>query len=147
MPLGTKVGIGPGHIVLDGDSFPHKRGTAAPTFRPMYIVTVWLDGSKCHLVRGSRPRPRLHYVIEEDPASPTERAQQPPIPLSAHVYGGQTAGWIKMPLGTEAGLGLGNTVLDGDPPAPRKEAQQLHSTFAVQTAAHVYCRETVAHLS
>jgi len=26
---------------------------------------------------------------------------------------GQTAGWIKIPLGMEVGLGPGNTVLDG----------------------------------
>jgi len=31
------------------------------------------------------------------------------------VYCGQTAGWIKMPLGTELGLSLGDIVLDGDP--------------------------------
>jgi len=30
------------------------------------------------------------------------------------VYCGQTVGWIKMPLGTEVGLGPGDTVLDGD---------------------------------
>jgi len=37
MPLGTEVGLGPGHIVLDGDPAPppRKRGTAAPSFRPM----------------------------------------------------------------------------------------------------------------
>jgi len=36
MPLGTEVGLGPGHIVLDCDPAPPpKRGTAAPTFRPM----------------------------------------------------------------------------------------------------------------
>jgi len=29
-----------------------------------------------------------------------------------------------MPLGTEVGLGPGDTVLDGDPAAPRKKAQQ-----------------------
>jgi len=30
-------------------------------------------------------------------------------------------GWIKMPLGTEIGLGPGNFVLDGDPaPPPQK---------------------------
>ena len=28
MPLGTEVGVGPGHIVLDGDPAPPKRGTA-----------------------------------------------------------------------------------------------------------------------
>jgi len=30
----------------------------------------------------------------------------------------QTAGWIKMPLGSEAGLGLGNILLDGDSAPP-----------------------------
>jgi len=38
MPLGTKVGRGPGHIVLHGNPAPlQKRGTA-PSFRPMSIV-------------------------------------------------------------------------------------------------------------
>jgi len=31
------------------------------------------------------------------------------------VYCGQTVGWIKMPLGTEVGLGAGDMVLDGEP--------------------------------
>jgi len=39
MPLGTEVGLGAGHIVLDGDRPPPtERGTAAPTFRAMSIV-------------------------------------------------------------------------------------------------------------
>jgi len=39
MPLGTKVGLGPDDIVLDGDpALPAERGTAAPTFRPVSIV-------------------------------------------------------------------------------------------------------------
>jgi len=33
-------------------------------------------------------------------------------------------GWIKMPLGTEVGLGPGHFVLDGDPTPPLKGAQQ-----------------------
>ena len=38
MPLSTEVGLGPGHIVLDGDPAPpHEKGTAA-TFRPMSTV-------------------------------------------------------------------------------------------------------------
>jgi len=41
--------------------------------------------------------------------------------LSAHVYRGQTAGWIKVALGTEVGPGPGHIVLDGDPaPLPKK---------------------------
>jgi len=34
------------------------------------------------------------------------------------VYCGQTAGWIKMPLGMVVGLGQGDIVLDGDPTLP-----------------------------
>jgi len=41
VPLGTKVGLVPGHIVLDGDPAPPERGTAAPSFRPMSIVAKW----------------------------------------------------------------------------------------------------------
>ena len=36
-----------------------------------------------------------------------------PPHFSAHVYYGQTAGWIKIPLGTDVGLGPGDIVLDG----------------------------------
>jgi len=53
------------------------------------------------------------------------------------VYCGQTVGWIKMPLGMEVGLSPGDTVLDialdGDP--------------APHFSAHVYCGQTIAHLS
>jgi len=32
-------GLGPGHIVSDGDPAPHsKRGTASPNFQPMSVV-------------------------------------------------------------------------------------------------------------
>ena len=34
------------------------------------------------------------------------------------VYCGQMVAWIKMPLGTEVGLGPGDIVLDGDPAPP-----------------------------
>jgi len=37
MPLGAKVGLGPGHIVSDGDPAPPK-GAQPPIFRPMFIV-------------------------------------------------------------------------------------------------------------
>jgi len=36
--LGTMVGLGPGHIVLDGDPALPKKGTAPPNFRSMSIV-------------------------------------------------------------------------------------------------------------
>jgi len=39
MPIGMEVyiGLGPGHIVLDGDPAPPQRGTAS-NFRPMSVV-------------------------------------------------------------------------------------------------------------
>jgi len=37
------------------------------------------------------------------------------LQFSAHVYCGQTAVCIRIPLGTEVGLTLGDIVLDGDP--------------------------------
>ena len=49
------------------------------------------------------------------------------------------AGWIKMPLGVEVGLGPGDFVLDGDPalPSPRGGAEP-----PLQFSAHVYCGQT-----
>ena len=35
-----------------------------------------------------------------------------PIQFLAHVYSGQTTGWIKMPLSTEVNLGSYDVVLD-----------------------------------
>ena len=76
MPLGTEVGVSPGHMVLDGmevglgpgdvvldgaldkaghmlldgNPAPRKRGTADPTFRSVSVVVKRLDKSRCHLV-------------------------------------------------------------------------------------------------
>ena len=46
MPLGTEVGLSPADFVLDGDSVaPSPKKAADPqNFRPMFIVTKWLDG-------------------------------------------------------------------------------------------------------
>jgi len=50
MKLGMQVGLGPGHIVLDGDPAPLPQRGTAPNFRPIFVVAKWLDGSRCHLV-------------------------------------------------------------------------------------------------
>jgi len=58
-----------------------------------------------------------------DPAPvPPPKGHNPQI--SAHVCCGQTASWIKMPLGTKVGLGPGRIVLHGDPAPP---SQKWHS--------------------
>ena len=47
---------------------------------------------------------------------PQERKRSPQF--LAHVYCGQTAGWIKVVLGMEIGLSPGDFVLVGDPARP-----------------------------
>jgi len=42
--------------------------------------------------------------------------------FSARVYCGQTAGWIRIPLGTEVGLGPGDIVLARDPAPPTERS-------------------------
>ena len=68
MPLGIEVSLSPGHIVLEWEPAPLKKGHS------------------------------LHF--------------------SAHVYCGQTVGWIKLLLGIKVSLGLYHIVLDGDPAPP-----------------------------
>jgi len=59
MKLGMQVGLGPGHIVLDGDPAPlPKKGTEPPNFRSMPIVAKRLDATWYE----GRPRPRPHCV-------------------------------------------------------------------------------------
>jgi len=48
---------------------------------------------------------------------PPQRGTAPQF--TAYLHCGQTAGWIKMPLGVEVGLGPSDFMLDGDS-APKK---------------------------
>ena len=60
----------------------------------------------------------LHVVIDGDPAPLPKSGQSPQF--SAHLYCGQRAGCIKMPLGIEVGLSPGDIGLDGEPaPYPK----------------------------
>jgi len=69
---------------------------------------------------GDRPRPHAHCARWGP--SPLPKKEHSPFPqFSAHVCCGQTAGWIKMPLGTKVGLGPGHIVLHGDPAVTPKK--------------------------
>ena len=57
------------------------------------------------------------FVLAGHPAPPPQKRGHTPQ-FSAHFYCGQTAGCIKMPLGTVVGFGPGDFVLDGDPVPP-----------------------------
>jgi len=82
---------------------------------------------------GCRPRPRPHCV-RWGSISPPQKGHSPQ--LLAHVCCGQTAGWIKTPLGREVDLGPGDIVLDGDP-APLSPKGHSHPLLA-----HVCCGQT-----
>jgi len=60
-----------------------------------------------------------------------------PPQFSAQVYCGQTAVCIRIPLGMEVGLSLGDIVLDGDPSPPSPNGAQ-----PPQFAANVLCGQT-----
>jgi len=106
------------HCVTWWPSSPSPKGTQPPFFGP-YVLwpNGWMDQDATW--QGGRPWPKWHCV-RWGPSSPLpERGQSPPQ-FSAHVYCGQTAGWIKMPLGTKVSLSPGNNVFDADPAPPPK---------------------------
>jgi len=96
---------------------------------------------------GGRPQPR-RLCVRWGPSPYPKRGVTPQF--SAHIYCDQTAAWIKMPLGTELGLGLRDIVVDVDPAIPRKKDtptpptrrgpnSRERGTAAPLFSAHAYC--------
>jgi len=106
--------LSPGDIVLDGDTAPSPKN-----FRPCLLCTNgWVHHDPTWYI--DRPQPRGTWCSMGTQPLPKKGAAPPPQ-FSAHVYCGQTDGWIKMAIGTEVGLGPGHLVLDGEPPPlPKK---------------------------
>jgi len=140
LPLGMEVGLSPGDFGLDGDpASPSQkggggRGQSPPIFGPWLL---WPDGwmDQDGTWHGCRPWSSPHCARWGHSSPPQKGTKHPPPQLSAHLYCGQTAGCIKMPLGTEVGLGLRNIVFDVDPAIPRKKGH----THPHPILAHVYC--------
>jgi len=116
IPLGMKVGLGPGDFVLVKGAEP------PPIFGPCLLWSNdWMDQDATWY--GGRPRPRRLCIRWAETLQLPRKRAQPPTQFLAHVYCGQTAGWINMPLGTEVNLGPGDVVLDGVAvPLPLREA-------------------------
>jgi len=77
-----------------------------------------------------------HIVVRWGPSSCPQKVGAPPN--FPPVCYGQTAAWIKMPLGTEVGPGSDDFVLDGDlAPLPKKAAQP-----PPKFSAHAHCGQT-----
>jgi len=77
-----------------------------------------------------RQRPG-HTALDGDPAPPPPKGHC--AQLSAHICYGQRAGWIKMPLGMQVGLGPGDFMLGIQLPSPKRRKSPP------QFSAHVYC--------
>jgi len=167
MKLDMQVGLGPGHIVLDGyPAPPPPKGHRPPIFAGWIKIPLGmevdlgqgdfvLEGDPAHLPKkeaeplspifgpctlrpnalmdqygtwhGGGPWCRPHCV-RWGPSLPPQKGRSPQF--SFHVYCGQTAAWIKMPLGMEVGLGPDDNVLDGDPAPLSPKAEQSPSQFS-----------------
>ena len=128
MLLGTKVGLSSGNSVLDGDPAPSPQGVEPAIFGPWLL---WPNGWMDQDATWHEGRPRLKQLcVRWGPSPPPHKGAEPPPQCLSHFYSGQTAGCIKMPLGTEVGLTPGDFVLDGDPvPLPKKGVEPPPQIF------------------
>jgi len=72
MKVGVRVGLGLGHIVLDGDPTPPPPKGTHPNFRPIFLVAKWLDELRCHLDVGPG-----HIVRDRQLAPPQKKGHSP----------------------------------------------------------------------
>ena len=89
---------------------------------------------------GARPQPS-GLCVRWGPTRPPQKGRGAPPQFLAHVYYGQTAGWIEMALGMEVGLGPVHVMLDGDTASlPQKGGRAPPPQFS----AHIYCGQMAA---
>jgi len=136
MKLGMQVGLGPGHIVLDGDpATPPLKGHS-----PQFSAYVCFGHVYCgqtagwiKMLLGTEVNVSSGNVVLDGVAasSPPKRGTAPhPVFGSCLLWPNS---WMKMPLGTEVDLGPGHIVSDGDP------ALRERGRAAPLFSAHVYC--------
>jgi len=96
-----------------------------PIFGPLLWPNGWMHQDATWF-RGW-PQPTRHCV-RWGPRSPPLKVHSPPQFL-ANVRCGQTAGWTKMPLGMEVGLGPGRFCVQWGPICPQKKAHPPQPIF------------------
>jgi len=93
------IGLGPGHIVLDGDpAHPPQKGAQSPPIFGPYLLwsNGWMDQDATWY--GSRPQPRPHCV-RRGPSSPPPRKGHSSRPLF-----GPRLLWPRSPISATAEL-------------------------------------------
>ena len=137
---GTWYGGGPWskrYCARWGPSSPAPKRGQSPQFPAHFLLSPngWMHQAATWY--GGRPQPR-RLCVRWRHSPCTKRGGAPQF--SAHVCCGQTAAWIKMPLGTEVGLGPGDIVLGGEPVTPTSPPPKQGHT--PKFSAHVYCGQT-----
>jgi len=87
-----------------------KRGRSPQIFGAFLL---WTNGWMHQDATWYGGRPQLRGLCVRWRPSPLPKKGAATPNFRPHVYCGQTAAWIKMPLGTEVGLSLRDIVLDG----------------------------------
>jgi len=120
-----------------GSQLPPKGHSPSQSFGHCLLwPNSWMD-------HDATKRPCVRW----DQSPPPKKGAASP-PFSAHVYCGEMAGWIRMPLGKEVGLGPGDVVLVGEPAPLGKGHSRPHISthFALArspisaAAEHLYRR-------
>jgi len=126
MTLEMEVGLGPVHIVLDGDSSPPQKGAEPPIFGPSLL---WQNGwmHQDATWYGGRSRPSRLCVRWGPSPYPNRGGEFGPSLLWPNGWMHQDATWY----GGRPLCGLRKIVFDVDPATPRKKGTPC--------SVHVYC--------
>ena len=121
-----QVGLGRGHILLDGTHLRlRQRGTAPSQFSAHIRCGQMAAYIKLPLGMEVGLGPG-NFVLDGEP-----RSLSPKKGWSPQIFGpcfcGQTAGWIKMVLGMVLGLSPGDFVPNGVEPVPKFSAHVYYS--------------------
>ena len=98
-----------------GTQLPSQKGGRALQFSAHF----WTDALRCHLIGMEVCFSPGDVVLDGDQPHLLKKRWERSPQFSAHVYCGQTAGWMKMPLNTEVCLDPDDIVLDRDPAPPK----------------------------
>jgi len=101
---GMEVSLGLVHIVLDGGTAALPEKGVQPPFPIFGPSLLWPNGWMHQDATWYGGRPQATRVCVRWGPGPLPQKGRSSTQFSAQVYCGQTAAWIKMPLGTKVGL-------------------------------------------
>jgi len=135
MPLGMLVGLGPCHVVLDGDLATRKEHNSPPLFSAQCLLWPLLPISATADFLLDNPVLRDRRVV----CMPVCLSVCPSVML---VFVAKRLDRSRCQLVSRYSLGPGDNMLDGEPAPPRKDAH-LPPTFQPMS---IVAKLRVAHL-